>query len=106
MAWARPRMRLSATARVSPSGHAGASAHRPLPAELAQTIACLGFNNVRFAFSVWMTGSTSAVPDQYLAQTPTYTVDAHAGLLRLRDPVREEGDGMPGPIVRRWDGMG
>jgi endoglucanase len=37
---------------------------------LAQTIARLGFNSVRFPFSVWMMDRTSAVPDQYLAANP------------------------------------
>ena len=39
-------------------------------AALAQTIARLGFNSVRFPFSVWMTDRTSAVPDQQLAANP------------------------------------
>ena len=34
---------------------------------LAQTITRLGFNSVRFPFSVWMMDRTSAVADQYLA---------------------------------------
>jgi endoglucanase len=37
---------------------------------LAQLIARLEFNCVRFPFSVWMTEQTSAVPDQYLAANP------------------------------------
>ncbi len=37
---------------------------------LAQTIAGLGFNSVRFPFSVWMMDRTSAVADQYLAANP------------------------------------
>jgi endoglucanase len=34
---------------------------------LARNIARHGFNSVRFPFSVWMTGQTAPVPDQYLA---------------------------------------
>ena len=37
---------------------------------LAETIAGLGFNCVRFPFSVWMTRQTSPVPDRYLAANP------------------------------------
>jgi len=37
---------------------------------LAETIASLGFNCVRFPFSVWMTQQTSPVPDRFL--TPTW----------------------------------
>ncbi len=37
---------------------------------LAQLIAGLGFNCVRFPFSVWMTEQTAPVPDQYLAANP------------------------------------
>jgi Cellulase (glycosyl hydrolase family 5) len=37
---------------------------------LAKTIARLGFNCVRFPFSVWMTRLTSPVPDRYLAANP------------------------------------
>lgn len=37
---------------------------------LADTIADLGFNSVRFPFSVWMMDRTSAVPDKYLAANP------------------------------------
>jgi len=39
-------------------------------AALAETIASLGFNSVRFPFSVWMMDRTSVVPDQYLAANP------------------------------------
>jgi endoglucanase len=41
--------------------------HRNL---LAQLIAGLEFNSVRFPFSVWMTEQTAPVPDQYLAANP------------------------------------
>jgi len=41
--------------------------HRNL---LAQLIVGLQFNSVRFPFSAWMTGQTTAVPDQYLAANP------------------------------------
>jgi endoglucanase len=37
---------------------------------LAQTIAHHGFNSVRLPFSLWMTGQTAPVPDQYLAANP------------------------------------
>jgi endoglucanase len=37
---------------------------------LAETIAGLGFNSVRFPFSVWMTEQTAPVPDQYLSANP------------------------------------
>ena len=37
---------------------------------LAQLIAGLGFNCVRFPFSVWMTEQTAPVPDEYLAANP------------------------------------
>jgi endoglucanase len=37
---------------------------------LARLIARLGFNCVRFPFSVWMTEQTAPVPDQYLAANP------------------------------------
>ena len=33
---------------------------------LAKLIAAQGFNCVRFPFSIWMTGQTTAVPAQYL----------------------------------------
>ncbi len=38
--------------------------------DLARTIAGMGFNSVRFPFSVWMTEQTSPVPDQYLRANP------------------------------------
>jgi endoglucanase len=37
---------------------------------LAKTIALHGFNSVRLPFSLWMTGQTSPVPDEYLAANP------------------------------------
>ena len=37
---------------------------------LAQTIAGLGFNCVRFPFSIWMTRQTSPVADRHLAANP------------------------------------
>jgi endoglucanase len=37
---------------------------------LARRIASHGFNSVRLPFSLWMTGQTSPVPDQYLAANP------------------------------------
>lgn len=37
---------------------------------LAETIASLGFNCVRFPFSVWMTQQTSPVPDRFLTANP------------------------------------
>jgi endoglucanase len=50
---------------------------------LAKLIAGQGFNCVRFPFSVWMTGQTDPVPDQYLAantdlhgSTPIQVYDA------------------------------
>jgi endoglucanase len=39
-------------------------------AALAETIAGLGFNSVRFPFSLWMLQQTAAVPDRYLAANP------------------------------------
>jgi len=38
--------------------------------EIAETIAGLGFNSVRFPFSVWMTEQTAPVPKQYIAANP------------------------------------
>jgi endoglucanase len=50
---------------------------------LAELIASMGFNCVRFPFSLWMTQQTSPVPDQYLAanhdlygKTPMEVYDA------------------------------
>ena len=50
---------------------------------LAETIAGLGFNSVRLAFSLWMLRQTTAVPDRYLAantdlrgRTPLQVFDA------------------------------
>jgi endoglucanase len=40
---------------------------------LARTIASLGFNCVRFPFSLWMTEQTDPVPGQYLAANPDLT---------------------------------
>ena len=37
---------------------------------LARRIAGLGFNSVRLPFSLWMTGQTAPVADQYLAANP------------------------------------
>jgi aryl-phospho-beta-D-glucosidase BglC (GH1 family) len=37
---------------------------------LARTIAGHGFNSVRLPFSLWMTGQTAPVPDEYLAANP------------------------------------
>ena len=37
---------------------------------LAKTLLLLGFNSVRFPFSLWMTEQASGVPDQYLAANP------------------------------------
>jgi endoglucanase len=37
---------------------------------LAKTIARHGFNSVRLPFSLWMTGQTSPVPEEYLAANP------------------------------------
>ena len=52
---------------------------------LAQAIAGLGFNCVRFPFGIWMTRQTSPVADRHLAANPDlYGLTPWQGLRRLQ----------------------